>query len=373
MQAYAELGGLAPLLRRLGLQQEELESYLRLQASILRFVDLRFRPFTPDPEPAEIEAYYREHLEPALRASGAAGPARRGSVRQDRSHHQGGEGQRRARPVDPGRATALAYRAFRGGRELRGGGDKVKPRIRLLTATVGILLLGAAGSLFVYLRSERFQQWARVQLAERLARETGMECRIDAFRFDLLRGTFSVRGFGLGPPSPADAPLRVSIDEVRGRIRLKSVLQFRVDPGGTDGDPAKRVAEGKRRGRPVGPGRVFAHLQAVAGPGGRSGRGVGGLGRAEPPRHSAGAAPQGRRLPGPIRCGRGGLPHARRLPRRPAALGGARHTPTTSMPALPFRRRGSQVDAIEVAHRETRLRGTGWLRDWQFACRPVPP
>lgn len=73
-QAYAEIGGLSSLLSRLGLQQSELESYLRLQASILRFVDLRFRPFTPDPEPEEIETYYRERLEPTLRASGAAVP-----------------------------------------------------------------------------------------------------------------------------------------------------------------------------------------------------------------------------------------------------------------------------------------------------------
>jgi hypothetical protein len=75
IQAYAEIGGLRALLSRLGLQQPELEDYLRLQTSILRFVDLRFRPFTPDPEQKEIDDYYRKTLVPRLMEAGAAVPA----------------------------------------------------------------------------------------------------------------------------------------------------------------------------------------------------------------------------------------------------------------------------------------------------------
>jgi hypothetical protein len=74
IQAYAEIGGLRTLLNRLGLQQAELEDYLRLQTSILRFVDLRFRPFAPDPDSNEIEGYYRDVLIPKLKDGGAPVP-----------------------------------------------------------------------------------------------------------------------------------------------------------------------------------------------------------------------------------------------------------------------------------------------------------
>lgn len=70
---YAEIGGLAPLLERLGLQPAELQDYLRLQASILRFVNLRFRPFV-NVAPEEVAAYYRDKLAPKLRAAGAPVP-----------------------------------------------------------------------------------------------------------------------------------------------------------------------------------------------------------------------------------------------------------------------------------------------------------
>ena len=43
--AYAAKGGLSALLRRIGLQESELISYIRLESSIMKFVDFRFRPF----------------------------------------------------------------------------------------------------------------------------------------------------------------------------------------------------------------------------------------------------------------------------------------------------------------------------------------
>jgi hypothetical protein len=71
--AYAELGGLASILNRLGLQEEELESYIHLQASIGRFVEVRFNPFvTVTPE--EIQDYYRDQLVPKLEKAGAFVP-----------------------------------------------------------------------------------------------------------------------------------------------------------------------------------------------------------------------------------------------------------------------------------------------------------
>jgi hypothetical protein len=48
-------------MKRLGLQESELVSYLRLESSIMRFVDFRFRPFAGVTE-EEIKDYYESRL-----------------------------------------------------------------------------------------------------------------------------------------------------------------------------------------------------------------------------------------------------------------------------------------------------------------------
>ncbi len=73
-QGYAEIGGLDTIMRRLGLREDELQSYIRLQASIMRFVNLRFRPFV-EVTPVEIESYYNGDLLPPFKKDGAAVPA----------------------------------------------------------------------------------------------------------------------------------------------------------------------------------------------------------------------------------------------------------------------------------------------------------
>ena len=71
--AGAEVGGLPALLSRLGLQESEVVSYLRLEASILKFVNFRFRPFVSVSE-EEIKTYYQDRLIPQLQKSGARVP-----------------------------------------------------------------------------------------------------------------------------------------------------------------------------------------------------------------------------------------------------------------------------------------------------------
>jgi hypothetical protein len=71
--ANAQKGGLPALLRDLGLQETELLSCLRLESSILKFVDFRFRPFVNIAE-AEIKDYYETRLIPRLRESKVAAP-----------------------------------------------------------------------------------------------------------------------------------------------------------------------------------------------------------------------------------------------------------------------------------------------------------
>ncbi|MBZ5498222.1 MAG: hypothetical protein LAP85_17615 [Acidobacteriia bacterium] len=71
--AYAEIGGLPALLRQLGLQEDELVSYIDLIALTEKFSNLRFGPFVTVSD-AEVEAYYGEKLLPVLKKSGLAPP-----------------------------------------------------------------------------------------------------------------------------------------------------------------------------------------------------------------------------------------------------------------------------------------------------------
>jgi peptidyl-prolyl cis-trans isomerase SurA len=68
-QAYADKGGLAFLLKQLGLQESELRSYFQLESSILKFVDFRFRPFVAISQ-NEIKDYYESRLTPQLKKAG---------------------------------------------------------------------------------------------------------------------------------------------------------------------------------------------------------------------------------------------------------------------------------------------------------------
>ena len=72
--AYAEIGGLAALLARVGLQEAELRAYVTLQAAVDRFVDYRFRPFIVISQ-EQKEFFYKERFVPQLkRAPGAEIP-----------------------------------------------------------------------------------------------------------------------------------------------------------------------------------------------------------------------------------------------------------------------------------------------------------
>ena len=71
---YVEIGGLPALLARIGLREDELREYLRLQVALQHFVQFRFRPFS-DPTAAEVQQYYRGHFVPELRRRGVEVPS----------------------------------------------------------------------------------------------------------------------------------------------------------------------------------------------------------------------------------------------------------------------------------------------------------
>jgi hypothetical protein len=66
-------GGAAALLERFGIQEPELISFLKLEISIEKLVEFRFRPFV-HVTAEEIKAYYKEKLAPPLEKEGVALP-----------------------------------------------------------------------------------------------------------------------------------------------------------------------------------------------------------------------------------------------------------------------------------------------------------
>ncbi len=71
---YTEIGGLDSMMQKLGIRSDELKSYLGLQISIMRFVNLRFRPFV-SVAPEEVQSYYRDKLVPRLKQANSPIPA----------------------------------------------------------------------------------------------------------------------------------------------------------------------------------------------------------------------------------------------------------------------------------------------------------
>ena len=62
--------GLLRQLKKMGVQESELVSFLRLEFSIWKFVEFRFQPFAPGVSPKDIEDYYNKTYVPQLRELG---------------------------------------------------------------------------------------------------------------------------------------------------------------------------------------------------------------------------------------------------------------------------------------------------------------
>jgi hypothetical protein len=67
---YGGEEGLAQELEEIGIQESELLSILRLEFSILKFENFRFRPFAPRASIKDIENYYNERYVPQLQNLG---------------------------------------------------------------------------------------------------------------------------------------------------------------------------------------------------------------------------------------------------------------------------------------------------------------
>ena len=91
----------------------------------------------------------------------------------------------------------------------------------LLCLLLCTALLGAG---VWYLRSSRFQDWARDRAVGELEKATGLHCSIAHSRVDVLRGAFILEGLAFESPAGTVSPVGIAVDELRGSVRMKSMI-----------------------------------------------------------------------------------------------------------------------------------------------------
>jgi autotransporter translocation and assembly factor TamB len=100
-------------------------------------------------------------------------------------------------------------------------------RTRLLFTSLLLAVVAAVVAGTIYLRSGRFQEFARATITSRVSAATGMNCTIDSLRLNLLGGRFELRGVRLEPRAGNEEAFRLSVDEAAGRFLIRSLLGFR--------------------------------------------------------------------------------------------------------------------------------------------------
>jgi hypothetical protein len=100
--------------------------------------------------------------------------------------------------------------------------------IKTTAAVLLALLLVGAGLGVWYLRSDRFQEFARELLISKIEKASGMNCRIGQFRVNIFRGRFFIGGLKLTPRNEAPGLAIIDIPEIRAAISISSFWHFRM-------------------------------------------------------------------------------------------------------------------------------------------------
>ena len=106
---------------------------------------------------------------------------------------------------------------------------RVRTKVFLSIAAVLLALIAAfVGTSAWYLRSERFQEYARRLAVARLEHATGLTCSIARLRINPFRGSFHAWGLVMQSPPEARAAAKIQVEEISGSLRLRSLITFRV-------------------------------------------------------------------------------------------------------------------------------------------------
>ncbi len=98
----------------------------------------------------------------------------------------------------------------------------------ILSAVLLLLIAAFVGTSLWYLRSQRFQEYARHLAIQQVERATGLSCSIDRLLINPWRGSFRISGFTLQSRPGATAPVRITVDEISGSVRVRSLVAFKL-------------------------------------------------------------------------------------------------------------------------------------------------
>jgi hypothetical protein len=104
----------------------------------------------------------------------------------------------------------------------------LKIRIKTTAAVLLAILFIGTGLGVWYLRSDRFQEFARELLISKIEKASGMACRIESLHLSVFRGKFSVSGLTLTPRTEAPGLATLNIPEIRAAISISSFWHFRI-------------------------------------------------------------------------------------------------------------------------------------------------
>ncbi len=106
---------------------------------------------------------------------------------------------------------------------------KKRSKVFLILSGVLLFLIAAfVGTGLWYLRSQRFQDYARNLAIQQVERSTGLSCRIDRLLINPWRGSFRISGFALQSRPGTTAPVQITVDEISGSARVRSLVTFKL-------------------------------------------------------------------------------------------------------------------------------------------------
>jgi len=104
----------------------------------------------------------------------------------------------------------------------------VKTHIRVTAIALAALLIACVALGIWYLRTDRFQEFARTMLVSRLEKATGLACRVERVQLDIFRGRFSIHGLELAPRTPAPGLMALQAQDIHAAISISSFWHFRI-------------------------------------------------------------------------------------------------------------------------------------------------
>jgi hypothetical protein len=103
----------------------------------------------------------------------------------------------------------------------------VKKRTKILILIAAFTLVCLASGL-LFLRTERFQKFARMTIVSEIQNATGLDCRIENVSLDVYRGGILISGFELVPRTSTTGLVTLRIRSIRAVVSISSFWHFRI-------------------------------------------------------------------------------------------------------------------------------------------------